>query len=208
MEAVPEKNEEFGVPKNPEMDLSNDQKTDPEISKLKLNHIPNAEESGSNKKVQEQEDEKNIVEIKPAVPSTPPNILEPQEEKKSMGNMVDSAGDNGGVIQNMKDEVVSENSIKQVEGPVALPEEKPAPPTSPVREEDKGEAEGEKSSPENKSPAKPRFQKKVSGSGSAANNSNIDLNLSISSFISKSKEAGTVSVQVRILAEGVFWFIL
>lgn len=35
-----------------------------------------------------------------------------------------------------------------------------------------------------------------SGNGSAADNSSIDLNLSISSFLSKAKEAGSVSIQV------------
>ncbi|XP_026787626.3 STE20-like kinase b [Pangasianodon hypophthalmus] len=208
LEAVPEKNEDFGVTKSPDMDLSDDQTAEPEISKLELNHIPNlpepsaeepAKESVSNMKSQEQEDEKNIVEIKPEIPSAPLNILEPKEETKNMENMVNSAGDNVTVIQNMdavvKDELAPENSIKEVEGPVVVPKEKPSPPTSPVKEEDKGEAEHEKSSPDNESPAKPRFQKKVSGSGSAADNSSVDLNLSISSFISKSKEAGSASVQ-------------
>lgn len=207
LEAVPEKNEEFGVPKNPVMDLSNDRMAEPEISKLELNDIPNvpeepsaeepAKESGSNVKAQEQGDEKKIVEIKPELPSSPLNILEPQEQVKKVDNVVDPTVDNMTDIQNMKDELAPANSFKQGEEPVALPEEKPKPPTSPVKEENKGEAEDKKSSPENESPAKPRFQKKVSGSGSAANNSNIDLNLSISSFISKSKEAGSVGMQVR-----------
>lgn len=35
-----------------------------------------------------------------------------------------------------------------------------------------------------------------SGSGSAADNSSVDLNLSISSFLSKTKEPGSVSIQV------------
>lgn len=35
-----------------------------------------------------------------------------------------------------------------------------------------------------------------SGSGSAADNSGVDLNLSISSFLSKTKEPGSVSIQV------------
>lgn len=213
MEAVPEKNEEFGVPKKTDTDLSNDQTAEPEISNLELNHIPNVpelcaegptEESVSNMKLQEQEDEKNIVEIKPEVPSTSLNILEPQEEMKNMGNNVT-------VIQNMdaaKDELAPKNSIKQVEGPVTVPEEKPTPPTSSVKEEDKGEAEVEKASPENERPAKPRFQKKVSGRGSAADNSSVDLNLSISTFISKSKEAGSVSVQVSNRIEGLLVYII
>lgn len=199
LEAVPEKNEEFGVPKSPT--------AEPEIS----NSIPNvpepsteepAEESVSNMKPQDQEDE-NVVEIKPDVPSTPLHILESPEEMKNMGDKVGPAVDNVTVIKNMdaavKDELTPENSIKQVDGPIAVPEEKPMPLTSPVKEQDKGETP----SPENESPLKPRFQKKASGSGSAADNSSIDLNLSISSFINKSKEAGSISVQVRILIEGV-----
>lgn len=193
LEAVPEKNEEFGVPKSPT--------AEPEIS----NSIPNvpepsteepAEESVSNMKPQDQEDE-NVVEIKPDVPSTPLHILESPEEMKNMGDKVGPAVDNVTVIKNMdaavKDELTPENSIKQVDGPIAVPEEKPMPLTSPVKEQDKGETP----SPENESPLKPRFQKKASGSGSAADNSSIDLNLSISSFINKSKEAGSISVQER-----------
>lgn len=218
MEAVPERNEEFGVPKNPDMDLSNNRTADPEISKLEVNHIQNvaepsagkpAEESGSNMKAQEEDEkknEKNIVEIKPDVPSTPVNILESQEEKTNMGTMVDPAVDNITVNQTMKDELTPGNSIRQVEGPVALPEEKP--PSSPVKEEDKREAEDVKPSPEKESPVKPRFQKKVSGSGSAADNSSVDLNLSISSFISKSKEAGSVSLQVRVLIKVVSGYVM
>lgn len=201
MEAVPEKNEESSVPKNPDTDLSNDKTALPETSKLELNNIPNgpkpsaeepATESASDVKAREQEDEKNTVEIKPELPSTPLKILEPQEELKNMVANVTVSQDTDAALKN---ELTPENSIKQVEGPAAVPEQQSTPMPSPVKEEDKEDA---KSSLEKGSPAKPRFQKKVSGSGSAADNSGVDLNLSISSFISKSKEEGSVSVQVRI----------
>lgn len=181
------------------MDLSNNQTTEPDISKLELNHIPDvpkppaeepAKESASNMKPQEQEDNKNTTEIKPETTQT---ILKPQEDMKHMEPDVDN------VIQNMKDELKPQNSIKQVEKAGSEPEEKPALLTSPVKEEgEKGEAE---KPPENVSPAKPRFQKKVSGSGSAVDTNSVDLNLSISSFINKSKESGSISVQVRPLTE-------
>ncbi|KAG7315815.1 hypothetical protein KOW79_020681 [Hemibagrus wyckioides] len=196
LEAVPEKNEEFLIPKNTDMDLSNNQTTEPDISKLELNHIPDvpkppaeepAKESASNMKPQEQEDNKNTTEIKPETTQT---ILKPQEDMKHMEPDVDN------VIQSMKDELKPQNSIKQVEKAGSEPEEKPTPLTSPVKEEGKGEAENKKP-PENESPAKPRFQKKVSGSGSAVDTNSVDLNLSISSFINKSKESGSISVQER-----------
>ncbi|KAK3530467.1 hypothetical protein QTP86_024376, partial [Hemibagrus guttatus] len=207
LEAVPEKNEEFPIPKITDMDLSNSQSTEPDISKLELNHIPNvpepsaeepAEESVSNMKPQEQEDNKSTTEIKPEVPSSPKTVLKPQEDIKHTEPDVDNVIQR--VIPNMdadvKDELKPRNSIKQVEEAVAELEEKPTLLTSPVKEEGKGEAENEKS-PENESHAKPRFQKKVSGSRSAVDTSSVDLNLSISSFINKSKESGSISVQER-----------
>ena len=42
-----------------------------------------------------------------------------------------------------------------------------------------------------------------SGTGSTADNSSIDLNLSISSFLSKNKETGSISLQVSI-SDNVF----
>ncbi|XP_027012146.1 STE20-like kinase b [Tachysurus fulvidraco] len=207
LEAVPEKNEELPIPKSTDMDLGNDQATKPDISKLELNHVPNVSEpsaeeptegSASNMKPQEQDDNKNTTEIKPGGPSSSLTIPKPEQDMNHMGNMVKPDVDN--VIQSMdaevKDELTPENSIKEVDEAFAESEEKPTPLTSPVKEEDKGEPENEKS-PEIASPAKPRFQKKVSGCGSAADTSSVDLNLSISSFINKSKESASMSVQER-----------
>lgn len=98
---------------------------------------------------------------------------------------------------------VTEDALRQVKVTVSVPEDKPTPPSSPVKEEEKRETEDEKSAMRkvNETPPKRRFEKKNSdsGIGSVADNSSIDLNLSISSFISKSKEPG--SIQVRVSTE-------
>uniref|UniRef100_A0A8C1ULP7 non-specific serine/threonine protein kinase n=1 Tax=Cyprinus carpio TaxID=7962 RepID=A0A8C1ULP7_CYPCA len=88
---------------------------------------------------------------------------------------------------------VSASDISSLETPTEPDEPIP---TSPLKEE---ESIGEKEKPElveKPSPGKPRYVKKQdsdSGISSSAENSSIDLNLSISSFISKSKEPGTIS---------------
>ncbi|KAG7238188.1 hypothetical protein INR49_031102, partial [Caranx melampygus] len=61
------------------------------------------------------------------------------------------------------------------------------------REKDQINAEDEKKVPDKAKDEKERDSD--SGSGSAADNSSIDLNLSISSFLSKTKEPGSVSIQ-------------
>uniref|UniRef100_A0A671RXQ3 non-specific serine/threonine protein kinase n=1 Tax=Sinocyclocheilus anshuiensis TaxID=1608454 RepID=A0A671RXQ3_9TELE len=97
-----------------------------------------------------------------------------------------------------------EVSPKESQEPKA--EEKPVEPETPAdtivqTEEQRAKPDGEKLEEEKEvkqSPVKPRYVKKEdsdSGISSSADNSSIDLNLSISSFISKSKEPGTVSQQ-------------
>ena len=61
-------------------------------------------------------------------------------------------------------------------------------------EKDETNAEDEKTVPDKAKDDKERDSD--SGSGSAADNSSVDLNLSISSFLSKTKERGSVSIQV------------
>uniref|UniRef100_A0A8P4KMA0 non-specific serine/threonine protein kinase n=1 Tax=Dicentrarchus labrax TaxID=13489 RepID=A0A8P4KMA0_DICLA len=60
-------------------------------------------------------------------------------------------------------------------------------------EKDKNNADDEKSVPDKAKDDKERDSD--SGTGSAADNSSVDLNLSISSFLSKTKERGSVSIQ-------------
>lgn len=64
------------------------------------------------------------------------------------------------------------------------------------REEDKTTTEEDKVVPDKAKEDKERDSD--SGRGSAADNSSIDLNLSISSFLSKTKEPGSVTLQVRL----------
>lgn len=63
-------------------------------------------------------------------------------------------------------------------------------------EKDRTNAEEEKKVPDKAKDEKE--QDSDSGRGSAADNSSVDLNLSISSFLSKTKEPGSVSIQVSL----------
>uniref|UniRef100_A0A3B4CJW0 non-specific serine/threonine protein kinase n=1 Tax=Pygocentrus nattereri TaxID=42514 RepID=A0A3B4CJW0_PYGNA len=173
----------------------------------------------SNVKPQEPtEAEVNRVEtldvvLKPEVPFAQLDVVKSEEEMKANAQPtqgekeVDTAKNVSVIHKNdemVKTEPVSETSTVEGDKPVTEdttvvePEEKPTPLCSPVKEEDKKETADEKSAmeKENKTPTKRRFEKKNSDSriGSAADNSSIDLNLSISSFISKSKESGSMQV--------------
>uniref|UniRef100_A0A4W4H4I6 non-specific serine/threonine protein kinase n=1 Tax=Electrophorus electricus TaxID=8005 RepID=A0A4W4H4I6_ELEEL len=176
-------------------------------------------------KSQEPKEEKNPVEVsevvlKPEVPSSQPDIMksgekieereQPAQEKKK----VDTAQNESIMQDNDKvpKEVVtaascpSETSSEEVMIPVTpikqddvpVPEDKPTPSCSPVKEKEKRGVEEGKSTVENEKERKPRFQKKDSRSGPAADDSNIDLNLSISSFVSKSKEQGSMQVSDEV----------
>lgn len=68
-------------------------------------------------------------------------------------------------------------------------------------EKDKIDIEEEKTVPDRAKDDKERDSD--SGSGSAADNSSVDLNLSISSFLSKTKEPGSVSIQVTHTAHTI-----
>ncbi|KAI4882075.1 hypothetical protein NFI96_028334 [Prochilodus magdalenae] len=156
--------------------------------------------------------------LKTEEPSAPLDVVKSEEEIKTITESapeeekeLDTA-ENVSVIQEhdevVRKEQVSETSTKEEEKPATddairqvkettgEPEEKPTPPSSPVNEEEKKETDDEKSSAEKekKASTKRRFEKKKLGSGigSSADNNSIDLNLSISSFISKSKESGPV----------------
>ncbi|XP_072513124.1 STE20-like kinase b [Salminus brasiliensis] len=158
------------------------------------------------------------VVVKPEAPSTQLETVKSEEEMKPKEQPaqegekeVDTAAGNVTVVEDNDEAVrkepvsetsvedankpVTEDALKQVKVSVTVPEEKPTPPSSPVKEEEKKEKGNEKAAKEKEreTPTKRRFEKKNSDSGisSAADNSSIDLNLSISSFISKSKESGS-----------------
>ncbi|GAA6225858.1 serine/threonine-protein kinase 10-like [Lates japonicus] len=82
-----------------------------------------------------------------------------------------------------------EDRYKHLKVTLTLPEQDKVVP----KEKDKINAEDEKKVPDKAKDDKERDSD--SGSGSAADNSSVDLNLSISSFLSKSKEPGSVSIQ-------------
>uniref|UniRef100_A0AAY4EZX1 non-specific serine/threonine protein kinase n=1 Tax=Denticeps clupeoides TaxID=299321 RepID=A0AAY4EZX1_9TELE len=103
--------------------------------------------------------------------------------------------------------IPSEEHRKEVDGASAVPEELPAPPRAPAHKaqgadvDEKGRDEQEEAARTrgkgNKvTPQKPKDDKERdsdSGSSSTADNSSIDLNLSISSFLTKNKEPGSAS---------------
>ncbi|KAM3865119.1 STE20-like serine/threonine-protein kinase [Diretmus argenteus] len=95
------------------------------------------------------------------------------------------------------EEEEEDNPYKHLKVTLTLPgEDKPVPKEEDgekQREEDKTTAEEEKTVPDKAKDEKERDSD--SGCGSAADNSSIDLNLSISSFLSKTKEPGSVSIQ-------------
>lgn len=225
LESVPEKIEETATPKSPVDSVTTGKTSEEETTTVKVaeNHIqdatvPENEEQAvevSPKKSEEPKtDEPEVVapetvqaEETPAKPDgdkqeeeVKATTVEPTEDqqevevverKEPMGN--------GELIK----EQVPAADVTSLEKPV---EETTKPdgvikdvsdvpiPTSPVNEKEKP------ASPmDNVTPVRRRYEKKDSDSGisSTTDNSSIDLNLSISSFISKSKEAGSTSQQVR-----------
>lgn len=93
-----------------------------------------------------------------------------------------------------------EDQYKHLKVTVTLPEQHKVGP-----EEENGEKPADKDHDEKKVPDKAKDDKERdsdSGTGSAADNSSVDLNLSISSFLSKTKEPGSVSIQVTHTVRG------
>lgn len=106
-----------------------------------------------------------------------------------------------------KMEVEEEPANREAKVTVTTPEEtkvddKLTPSSSAVWKEEEGEKERVEYKPtvETGTPVKSKDEKERdsdSGSSSAADNGSIDMNLSISSFLTKTKEPGTLSIQVR-----------
>lgn len=136
------------------------------------------------------EDEKEVdtAEV-PANPQSSEVTEAPQEEKMAVVEESNTPAE---------EEEEEEERYKNLKVTLTLPEqdnvvlkeengEKPT-------EKEKVNAEDEKTVPDKAKDDKERDSD--SGSGSVADNSSVDLNLSISSFLSKTKEPGSVSVQV------------
>lgn len=206
MESVPEKIEEVTTPKLPDDNGITGVKKEDEPLKVGENHIkdvvePESKEQAvevSPKESQEPEAEETPVELE-----TPTDTVVQTEEERAKpdGEKLEEEKEVVGNGDLLKE--VSASDISSLETPTepvkqAVPEE-PIP-TSPLKEEESVEEKEKPELAEKQSPEKPRYVKKEdsdSGISSSADNGSIDLNLSISSFISKSKEPGTVSQQVR-----------
>nr|XP_046257594.1 STE20-like kinase b [Scatophagus argus] len=95
---------------------------------------------------------------------------------------------------NAPEEEEEEDQYKHLKVTLTLPEQDQV-----VAREDNGEKPTKMNTQDEKAvPDKAKDEKERdsdSGSGSAADNSSVDLNLSISSFLSKTKERGSVSIQ-------------
>uniref|UniRef100_A0A671SJU4 non-specific serine/threonine protein kinase n=1 Tax=Sinocyclocheilus anshuiensis TaxID=1608454 RepID=A0A671SJU4_9TELE len=181
LESVPEKSEEVATPRLADGQVITGIKTEQEPLKVDENHIADAEEPGS---------KEQPVDVSPKESQEPEAGEKPggklEEEKEVVGN--------GELIKEASASDIS--SLETPKEPVkqAVPDE-PIP-TSPLKEEESVEEKEKLELEEKQSPVKPRYVKKEdSDSGITADNSSIDLNLSISSFISKSKEPGTISQQ-------------
>ena len=119
----------------------------------------------------------------------------PQEEKTAVVEDSNTPAEEG------------EDRYKHLKVSLTLPEQEKGVPKVENEEKptdmDKINAEDEKKVPDKAKDDKERDSD--SGSGSAADNSSIDLNLSISSFLSKTKEPGSVSIQVTYTGHTPVW---
>ncbi|XP_016429835.1 serine/threonine-protein kinase 10-like [Sinocyclocheilus rhinocerous] len=198
LESAPEKIEEVATPRLPDDQVITGIKTEQEPLKVDENHIADAEEPGSKEQpvdVSPKESQESEAGEKPIEPETPAVSIVQSEEQKVKPEEKEVVG-NGELIKE-----ASASDISSLETPTepvkqAVPDE--SIPTSPLKEEESVEEKEKPELEEKQSPVKPRYVKKEdsdSGISSSADNSSIDLNLSISSFISKSKEPGTISQQ-------------
>ncbi len=114
----------------------------------------------------------------------------PQEEKMAVVEESNAPAE--------EEEEEEEDQYKHLKVTLTLPEQDKVVPKEESEEKptekEKINAEDEKTVPDKAKDDKERDSD--SGSGSAADNSSLDLNLSISSFLSKTKERGSVSIQV------------
>ncbi len=206
MESVPEKIEEVATPKLPDDNGITGIKKEEEPLKVGENHIEDVAEPGSKEQavaVSPKESQEPKAEEKPVEPETPTDTVVQAEEQRAKpdGEKLEEEKEVVGNGELIKE--VSASDISSLETPTepvkqAVPDE-PIP-TPPLKEEESVEEKEKPELVEKQSPVKPRYVKKEdsdSGISSSADSSSIDLNLSISSFISKSKEPGTVSQQVR-----------
>ncbi|XP_067297059.1 STE20-like kinase b [Pseudorasbora parva] len=203
LESVPEKIEEVATPKLPVDNLIAGVKKEEEPLKVDENHIQDVTLPGSKEQAVEMSGEpkakEKAVEAEVVLPEPDTVVQTVEQPAKPDGEKLEEKKELVGNGELMKD--VPASDIAPLETPTELikqaqPDEPSS--TSPVKEEEKVEEKEDPTLVENQSPVKPRYVKKQdsdSGISSTADNSSIDLNLSISSFISKSKEPGSISQQ-------------
>ncbi|KAG1956302.1 STE20-like serine/threonine-protein kinase [Pimephales promelas] len=197
LESVPEKIEDVATPKLPDENLTAGKKKEEEPLKVDENPIPDVTVPGSKEQAveesQEPKAEEKAVEAEVVLPETPTDTIVQRVEEP--------AKPDGEKLEEKKEVVGNGELIKEVPVSDMASMETPAEPTKqaePVKELEKAEEKEKPPMVEKESPVKPRYVKKQdsdSGISSTADSSSIDLNLSISSFISKSKEPGTISQQ-------------
>ncbi|XP_070712039.1 STE20-like serine/threonine-protein kinase [Pempheris klunzingeri] len=141
------------------------------------------------------EDEKEVdtaeVPANPQATTESPEVTEAPDEEK-----MDVVEESNAPAEKEKEEE-EEDRYKHLKVTLTLPEQDKVDPKEEdgekATEKHKMRDEGEKTVPDKAKDDKERDSD--SGSGSAADNSSVDMNLSISSFLSKTKEPGSVSVQ-------------
>uniref|UniRef100_A0A8C1P397 non-specific serine/threonine protein kinase n=1 Tax=Cyprinus carpio TaxID=7962 RepID=A0A8C1P397_CYPCA len=196
LESVPEKIEDVATHRPPDDHVITEIKTEQEPLKVDENHIEDVAEPGSKEQQPVEVSLKESQELKAeemSVEAPADSIVQSEEQRKPEGEKLEEEKEVVGNGKLIKEVSAPTEPIKQ-----AVPDE-PIP-TSPLKEDESVEEKEKPELEEKQSPVKPRYVKKQdsdSGISSSADNSSIDLNLSISSFISKSKEPGTVSQQVR-----------
>ncbi|XP_052464004.1 serine/threonine-protein kinase 10 [Carassius gibelio] len=202
LESVPEKIEEVATPRPPDDRVITGIKTEQVPLKVDEKHIEDVAEPGSKEQPVEVSPKESQEPKAGEMPVEPPAdaIVQSEEQRgKPEGDQLEEEKEVVGNGELLKE--VSASDISSLETPTepvkqVVPDE-PIP-TPPLKEEESVEEKEKPELEEKQSPVKPRYVKKQdsdSGISSSADNSSIDLNLSISSFISKPKEPGTVSQQ-------------
>lgn len=146
----------------------------------------------------ENEKEVDTAEVLADQEATTGNSLVTEAPQEEMVCVVEESKTPAEEVKEAKEEEEDKERYKHLKVTLTLPEqdkvvskeenqEKP-------REKNQMNADDEKKVPDKAKDEKERDSE--SGSGPAADNSSIDLNLSISSFLSKTKEPGSVSIQV------------
>lgn len=203
MESVPEKIEEVATPKLPDDNLIAGIKKEEEPLKVDENQIRDVTVPGSKEQAveesQEPKAEEKAVEAEVVLPETPVDTIVQRVEQPAKldgEKLEEEKVGNGELIKE-----VPASDMASMETPTEHTKQaEPVKEVSPVKEVEKAEEKEKPAMVEKQIPVKPRYVKKQdsdSGISSTADSSSVDLNLSISSFISKSKEPGTISQQVR-----------